>query len=155
MSDGLDTKNLDKFLKALKGKLPTIRVGILGEKSARSSNGAAGGPTNAEVGSFHEFGTTKLPVRSFLRVPLMEQFPKRLKSSGAFDKAVLAEVIATKSVVPWLKKVAILAEGTVLDAFDSGDFGKWPPSDFRYKENAQTLVETQQLRNSITSDIQE
>lgn len=151
MSDvELNTKNLEKLLKALKGKLPTARVGILGD-SGRSGGKA----TNAEIGAHHEFGTTKLPQRSFLRIPIQDNLDKVLKASGAFDKDVVRQIITQGSVVPFLKKVAIVAEGIVADAFATGGFGKWKPSDMRRKTNAQTLVETAQLRNSITSEVKE
>lgn len=152
MSDvTLDIKNLEQLLKALKGKIPIARVGILGDKNPRTGGGAG----NATIGAAHEFGTSTLPERSFLRVPISDQLSKRLESSGAFDKDVLAEVIKLGNITPWLKKVAVLAEGIVADAFDSGGFGKWPPSDMRRKQNQQTLIETQQLRNSITSEVKD
>jgi phage gpG-like protein len=165
----LETKGLDQLLKALKAKPPVARVGILGEKANRTegkttltfdevrslSKPRKGGnvPTNAEIGAAHEFGTSRLPARSFLRVPLADRLQKEMESSGALDKAVLAEVIRSGSVVPWLKKVAVLAEGIVADAFATGGFGKWKPSDMRYKKVHQTLVETNQLREAITSEV--
>ncbi len=54
-----------------------------------------------------------------------------------------------------VKKVAVVAEGIVAEAFDTGGFGQWPPSDMTHKKVHQTLVETQQLRNSITSEVKE
>jgi phage gpG-like protein len=147
----LNLAGLDKLLKALKGKQPVARIGILGNDNARSG----GGPTNAEIGAHHEFGTSKLPQRSFLRIPIQEQMQKELEQSGAFDKEVLNQVIAQGTLVPWLKKMAIVAEGIVAGGFDSGGYGKWPPSDMRSKANAQTLVETAQLRNSITSEVKD
>lgn len=146
----LNIKGLDKLLKALKGKQPKLRVGILGDV------GRAGpGPSNATIGAAHEFGTSSLPVRSFLRLPISTMLGKELESSGALDKSSVDAVIKAGSVVPWLTKIGIVAEGIVSDAFDSGGFGTWVPSDMRYKTNHQTLVETHQLRDSITSDVQE
>lgn len=147
----VNLRGLDKLLKALGTKPPKARIGILGNSAARSD----GGPSNAQVGAWHEFGTSKLPVRSFLRVPITENLQKEMEKSGAFDKDALANVLATGSILPWLKKVMIMAEGIVADAFDSGGFGKWKPSDMTRKKNHQTLVETQQLRNAITSEVKE
>lgn len=109
--------------------------------------------TNATVGAAHEFGTTKLPQRSFLRVPLTENLQGALETSGAFDKTALNEVVRTGSLDPWIKKAGVVAESVVLGAFDTGGYGKWPPSDMTKKENHQTLVETQQLRNAITHEV--
>lgn len=146
----IEIKGLEQLLKALKGKQPTARVGILGDKTQRSDKS---GQTNADIGAKHEFGTSGMPQRSFLRVPIEEHLNERLESSGAMDPDVLKQVIAQGSIVPWLKKVAVVAEGIVAEAFDSGGFGKWKPSNMANKKNKQTLVETQQLRNSITSEV--
>lgn len=135
---------------ALKRRPPLIRVGILGAKPRED-----GGPTNAQVGAAHEFGTTKLPVRSFLRVPLAEHLGEYLEAAGAVSPEAFAQIIAAGSFVPWAKKVGIVAENVVADAFDTGGFGKWPPSDMTHKKVARTLVETAQLRNSITSEVKE
>jgi phage gpG-like protein len=145
----LKMDGLEKLLKALKDKAPTIRVGILGNSNARSTKG----PNNATIGAYHEFGTTKMPQRSFLRIPISDNLQKEMESSGALDKDVLRAVMASGSLVPWAKKVAVLAEGIVAEAFATGGFGKWKPSNMSYKANHQTLVETQQLRNSITSEV--
>lgn len=160
MSVTLKTPGLDKIMKALGGKAPRARVGILGDKVTRGANEegsekSKAGATNAEIGAAHEFGTSNLPQRSFLRIPISENLAKKLKDAGLTNKDTLREVIKTGSVVPWLKLVAAEAEGIVLDAFDSAGFGKWKPSDMTKKKNHQTLVESQQLRNSITSEVDE
>lgn len=153
MSDeayNLEIKGLEKLIAALKGKPPIARVGILGGKAAESHGKLM---TNAAIGACHEFGTATLPQRSFLREPISEHLTERLEQSGAFDKEVLKEVVREGTILPWVQKVAVLAEGIVADAFDTGGFGKWKPSNMTYKENQQTLVETTQLRNSITSEV--
>lgn len=149
----LKIAGLDKLIKALNKKPPTVRVGILGDKNARESK--KGSKSNAAIGAAHEFGTSVLPIRSFLRVPISEHLDTKMKSSGALNKDVLAEVISSGTLIPWLTKIGILAESIVLEAFNSGGFGKWPQSNMKRKKNHQTLVETQQLRNSITSEVKE
>lgn len=151
MSDeDFDTRKLDNLIKALSKDESTARVGILGQKNARRDDGS-----NASIGAKHEFGDEEVPMRSFLRQPITENMQAYLDKSGAFDKAAAKKVVEEKSLVPWLKKVGIIAEQIVLDAFASGGFGKWKPSNMEYKKNHQTLVETQQLRNSITSEVKE
>lgn len=155
MSDDVEmnTRGLDGLLKALKEKMPVARVGIFGGKTNRASG--VGHNNNAEIGAKHEFGMDGMPVRSFLRVPIAEHMQKYLDDSGAFDNDTLKKVIQTHSLVEWVKKIGIIGEAIVSDAFDSGGFGKWKPSNMAYKKNHQTLVETQQLRNSITSEVRE
>lgn len=149
--DEINIKGLKALQQAFK-KTPTTRVGIMGGKVGRKE---AGGPTNAEVGAAHEFGTTKLPQRSFLRIPISEQIQRYLERSGAFDKEAIARVIRERSIRNYVEKIGITAVRVVLDAFDSGGFGKWKPSNMARKTVHQTLVETRQLRDSITEEVKE
>lgn len=148
----LKTGHLDRLIKSLSGELPSVKVGILGAKTARHGSTAN---TNAAVGLKHEFGQEGMPIRSFLRMPLTEQMQRYLDNSKAFTKDVLKDVLAELSIIPWLKKIGIIGETIVLDGFNSGGFGKWKPSIMTKKRNHQTLVETQQLRNSISSEVEE
>lgn len=155
----LELKGLDKLIRALKAKTPTIRVGVLGGKASREENEvgdkAEASLNNAEIGAMHEFGTSKTPQRSFLRVPIADNLQREMEKAGALDEDVMTEVIKSGSLIGWCKKIAVLAEGIVAGAFGSGGYGKWQPSDMSHKKNHQTLVETQQLRNSITSEVKE
>lgn len=148
----INDRKLRDFVKALKNTKVVVQVGILGDKNNRGGNG---NKTNAEIGMKHEFGLEGMPVRSFLRMPLNEQLKADLEDAGAFEADVLKEVIRSGSVGAWLKKIGVVAEAVILKAFDSGGFGKWVPSNMKNKKNKQTLVETQQLRNSITSAVKE
>lgn len=154
----IETSGLDRLVRALKKKTPTIRVGVLGAKAGREENEvgkkAEQSLNNAEIGAFAEFGNGDM-ARSFLRVPISEKLQDRMDKAGATDEKAMDEVIKTGDLLSWCKKVAVLAEGIVADAFDSGGFGKWKPSNMKNKKNHQTLVETQQLRNSITSEVKE
>jgi hypothetical protein len=151
----LETPGLDRLIRALKAKSPTARVGILGSKAARKSEDLKSPLNNAEIGALYEFNDGSKPGGSFLRVPISEHLEKEMERSGALDESTFKQVIAEGSVIPWMKKIAVLAEGIVAKAFDTGGFGKWKPSDMTRKTNHQTLVETQQLRNSITSEVKE
>ncbi len=143
----LKMQGLEKLLKALGGKPVMGKIGILGSGNVRGD-----GNSNAEIGAKHEFGLG-VPVRSWLRLPLMTQLDPYLKKAGAFDRAVLRMVLETGTMEPFMERVMIVAETVVMDAFDSAGFGTWPPSDMRYKKNHQTLVETQQLMDSVTSEV--
>lgn len=157
MSDEIKftTKKLDQVLKAFKGRIPTAKVGIIGANNRETASSKT--PNNATIGAAHEFGSPKrdLPQRSFLRVPIADNLENYLEKSGAFDKNVVTELIKAGSLTPWMKKVAVVGKQIVLEAFDTGGFGKWKPSVMTDKKNKQTLVETQQLRNSITEEVKE
>ena len=146
----LNDKVLQKLLKALKS-VPEARVGILaGGKEKRRDQSS-----NATIGAAHEFGTSELPQRSFLRQPITDHLQNKLAQAGAFDEEKLREVIRSGTLSAWVQKIAVTAEGIVAEAFASGGFGKWKPSDMTDKKVKMTLVETQQLRNSISSEVKE
>lgn len=138
----LNTAGLEAFMRMLK-KLPTVQVGVFGDGR------------NARVGAAHEFGTDKLPVRSWLRMPIAEQMPKRLKSAAMLNRDAFSKMMREGSIMLLMKKIALLAEDVVLGAFDTGGYGRWKPSDMRYKRVQQTLVETKQLRDGVTSRVVE
>lgn len=141
----LELKGLDQLVKALKKDPPIVRIGVLG------------GGRNAIVGAVHEFGAParNIPQRSFLRVPIMDNLNKELQKSGLVEKEALAEVIKTGSMVPWMKQVAVTAEGVIDDAFETSGGGQWPPwKNPDYHNGGGTLlVDTGSLRDSITSEV--
>jgi phage gpG-like protein len=141
---------LATIIKSFKNADAKARVGILGGKNTRKDSN-----TNAVIGVKHEFGDPKenLPIRSFLRMPIIEKMQSKLDASNAFSKKSINEIIQAKDILPWIKKLGVLGEAIVLEAFETGGFGKWKPSNMKFKKNHQTLVETQQLRNSITSEV--
>lgn len=144
-----DDKALQKIIDALKdADKHTAHVGILSRTNARND----AGETNATIGARHEFGLG-VPLRSFLRMPIETELDKQIQVSGLFNKKSIAEVIATGTFEPLVKKIGIVGERTVLLAFDSGGFGRWLPSNMQDKKVHLTLVESQQLRNSITSEV--
>lgn len=165
-NDEINTKALDALNKTLKDSKVIVRVGILGGKNVRNNatynqekskykinKKSPANISNAEIGAAHEFGTTNLPVRSFLRMPIAEQFPKELTKAGIFNDKDIQEVIKNSSFRQFANKIGVLAVRTVLMAFDSAGFGKWKESNMHYKKVKQTLVETHQLRDSITFDV--
>lgn len=150
----LKDEQLKKLLFILKNP-PKVRVGILGNKNARPD-----GKSNATIGLKHEFGLydatikQQLPVRSFLRMPLIEKLQDKLEESkGLFTQKVLKQCMEEKSLAPYLKNLGIVAERTIADAFHTGGFGKWKVSNMRFKTNHQTLVESGKLRDSISSEV--
>lgn len=158
MSDiDFNIRGLEQFLKALKRKPPTVRVGILSNSPRRPKGAGKGSPTNAEIGAVHEFGAParNIPQRSFLRGPIADRLDKELSKSGAFDPDALGDVLKQGSMTPWAKKVAVVAESIVIGAFDSKGYGKWAPwKDPGYtNEGGTLLIDTGQLRDSITSDV--
>jgi len=146
MAKGIEVNisKLEDFIKAMKGN-PKARVGIMGDSDHRDD-----GLSNATIGAIHEFGHG-VPQRSFLRVPLIDGLNEAVKDSITPDD--LTAIVDNKSLVPLIRKIGIVAEEVVGKAFDTGGNGKWPKwTTPGYKNlTGKLLVDTQQLRNSITS----
>ena len=83
----------------------------------------------------------------------LRNFKSSCRSLELSSIEALERVIEEGSIQAWIEKVGIVGVETVLEAFATGGFGQCKPSNMDHKKNKQTLVETQQLRNSITSDV--
>lgn len=151
MSDGfeLDTRLLDKLLRAL-GEVPSARVGVLGVHNHRKEESDN---DNASIGLKHEFGKEGMPVRSFLRIPIIERLEKTMEKNGAFDTEMFQETVKKGDFTEFIRRLGITGEQVVAEAFATGGFGKWKQSNMARKKIKQTLVETTQLRDSITSEV--
>ena len=154
------TKNLDQLLKALKRSPPVARIGVLGSHATRTPAEGENPKqmlNNAEIGAIHEYGSPVegLPQRSFLRVPITTHLGKAMEASEALSPAVLAEVVKSGTILPWTEKVAIMATDIVGEAFATGGFGEWKQSNMDRKKVHMTLIESQQLRNSISYEVKE
>lgn len=144
----LNTKKLKDLMELMGDQALVARVGVLG-----SSNGRKDFGSNATIGALHEFGGTKMPQRSWLRMPLTEKLDGALKNNGVINQDSMNEALAEKSFKKIVSQVAITAVSVILEGFDTGGFGKWKPSKMQNKKNKQTLVETTQLRDSVTWDV--
>lgn len=145
MEAKLNLKPLENIIKAMRpDAIPKIYVGIGSSNVARSG----GSSDNLTIGTAHEFGTSSIPKRSFLREPLSIQFSKKLDSSNQFSKKSVEEIAQKQTLKPWFDKIAGIALGTVHEGFATQGFGKWPPDKV---QDHQTLVDTGQLRDSIVA----
>lgn len=140
-NDGVkfDDRKIRKILKQFSEKIPSVLVGILGEENARSD-----GKTNAEIGSIHEFGSTdgKIPMRSFLRMPITEWLHKEIDNIKA-QKELSIEQVA--------EQIGIAAVAVIEDAFATSGFGQWPVGKTK---DIEMLVDTGQLRDSISYEVE-
>ena len=59
-----DLSGLEGLLKNLKDEY-SVKIGIIGS-DAKQQHDNKSGLTNADIGTFHEFGTKRMPRRSFL-----------------------------------------------------------------------------------------
>jgi hypothetical protein len=158
----LDTDQVERIQQALMAGYIT-RVGILGSKTNRKKTvttkkglhkaGKESAPqTNAEIGLQHEKGslTGRIPRRSFLEMPLVTKSRGlqaiRTKIWQAFTAGDQTKIRLKQAYV----ELGHMAERIVQAAFESRGFGQWP---INSKTGKGTLIDTGQLRRSITSDV--
>lgn len=158
-------EGLETIQRELKKNL-AVRVGILGNKTNRSqtSRPISGSPakrtgktsdmSNADIGLVHEKGSKSgnIPRRSFLEMPLALKFNDAFKAQSQF----FFQALSKGTIKQFLKKVGILGENVVQSAFESDGFGRWPKlkqSTIRRKGSSAILIDSAQLRGSITSDV--
>lgn len=171
----LDLTQLETLRTQLaEGKDLRVHVGILGDKNLRQeiksrepqqhwSVGAVAKPkasseeqlTNADIGLRHEFGSLaeKLPMRSFLRMPLFVHLSERMREIG---EGFWLALISKKGLWQGLRTLGIQAEATVQTAFKTGGWGQWPALSqytVQLKGSSSILIDTAQLRQSITSAV--
>ncbi len=185
----INFKALDEWMKALDRKI-SIKVGIIGDIAGQKhpdsdlTNAELGAihefgctitVTEKMRKYLHSQGlhlkkdttTVVIPTRSFLRMPLMSSEGKKelrkvveeqLKSE--IKATDLSNEIANKILDDTVHLLAETAYLRVLQAFETGGFGKWAPiSEFtaqrRYNAGNPPLTDTGDLRRSISYEIKE
>lgn len=165
----LDTDKLEAIEREL-NKVFVAQIGVLGVKaSGRMSTGAVrpwkkgGGHkkgksksdlSNVDIGLIHEKGSKsgKIPRRSFLEVPLTTKMPALMSKIGN----ELLKGLSAGNIQVAYAKLASIAEGVVLRAFNSSGYGTWQansPSTVARKHSSRPLIDTAQLRQSIASRV--
>lgn len=112
---------------------------------------------NASLGAVHEFGSKKrnIPPRSFLRMPLEDDFDAELEKSAA-DKDFCELMV--KDPNAFLNRLGQKALKVVQNAFNNGGSSqtKWTalkPKYAKTKNVNMILVETSQLRDSVSYEV--
>ena len=145
-----------------------VKVGVLAAKSGREASKDTEDNenlTNVEIGLLHEFGDVEgeiekfgsyeeaVPIRSFIKMPLEHKKDFLLKS---MNKKMIKAALVMGNVKKALEILGVEAENVIQEAFESGGFGKWAPlapSTIEKKGSAAILIETGQLRRSISSQV--
>ena len=152
-SVSIDTDTLERIREDFrKNGGARVHVGVLGGFAERSEGD---GPNNAEIGAAHEFGviSKNLPARSFLRMPVIQEMPDALEKT---DKNLWAKLIINGGLRKALALLGAYALDVIHLAFETGGFGAWQKlkaATIRRKGSSAILIDTAQLRQSITAEI--
>lgn len=147
----IDMSGFKPIKKALDDKFKT-RVGILGGKASEAHKGTE--LTNADIGAIHEFGSlsNNIPPRSFLRLPLEAKLGEWINK----NRIRYMELMEQGSVRKFYVDMGFAAEGIIDEAFVTSGFGQWAPdkpATAKRKGSSMPLIDTGQLRASITSKV--
>ena len=156
----LDIRQLQALRKQLAdNKGAVVRVGILGNRNERfdintstTTRDKLNTPTR---GLIHEFGSVanNIPERSFLRMPLLTRLPSKVNQIG---RQVWRDLVTGQGLLPALKQLGVLGENIVQEAFATRGFGQWAANKaatIRRKKSSMPLIDTAQLRKSVTSEV--
>jgi len=134
------TKELERQMRA--AKKAHVNVGLPRENIGGKAYG--NGMSIMQVGAVHEFGNSKVPRRSFLRMPFLLHADK-ISAILAQQFALVAEGKIDTATA--LNRAGAAITNISKEAFVTQGFGKWQPAQ---KDEGQTLLDTGLLRNSIT-----
>lgn len=123
----------------------SVAVGLPKEKV--TAKVYAGGATVLEVGAVHEFGSAKVPARSFLRVPFEQK-------KGALEAFIQAEFQAVleleRPAEKALDRVGAAATNIAKGAFLENEWAPLKPATIAAKGSSRPLIDTGTLRASLT-----
>lgn len=164
-----DLTELYKLMRVLKEDY-TVRVGIIGSKATTQHKDSE--LTNAEIGTFHEFGTKKMPQRSFLMMPIGDKLNFNIEEMKNMRKFLFKQLFIKKAPQEFYKALLSKALEVVNNCFATGGFGEWKPlaaatyarrsrnlpkrvtkRSLTYWFNHPILTDTGQLRRSISGKI--
>lgn len=133
---------------------PVVKVGVLDGSGAHRPKSNFGshieGLTVAKVGTFHEFGTPTIPRRSFLRGTVDERKDEIVqKMADSLEKLT----VGTSSPSLELGRIGAWLAGQVKKFISAGIDPALAPSTIEAKGSSKPLIDTGQLRQSITHEV--
>ena len=146
-------KLMRRLRKQSKGKPKAVKVGIQGALAVEKGN-RKGEITNVNLAAIHEFGIQdkepKIPSRSFIR----STFDKKEKEyRKQLTKIEVDALKGRKSVDAGLFQLGLVAVGDIQDTIDRGIPPPLEDSTSDRKGHTLPLVETGELRGSISSEL--
>lgn len=99
----------------------TVKIGIIGSK-ATAQHDSKSNLTNAQIGEFHEFGTSKMAQRSFLRLPLEQKLPEEIQK---LKKVIWKQFFVKNAVREFYQNLGSIAIDIIEDYFNNSGYGEW------------------------------
>jgi hypothetical protein len=137
-----------KGIKALLGRLEKghVNVGILASVGQHEDSDL----TVAQVGFYHEFGTVKTPERSFIRSTIEDKSKEIKKLARQQSKLVLN---GKTTLEVGLGKLGAFTAGLIQEKFTSNDWPANTEATIALKGSSKPLIDSGQLRQSISYEV--
>lgn len=147
---GLNVRDTDKGLKALMKKLSgasgKVAIGVLGSTAGKSH----GATTLYDVAAANEFGTSRIPERSFLRATLDLHHAKVVAFCKKQGALVVRGEITNETA---LERIGLFVQGLIQARIAAGIAPANAPSTISAKGSSKPLIDSGQLRSSITYEV--
>lgn len=140
-------KRISKELKSAKKSY--VNIGILSDAPAYATDE---GPVNlADIATFNEFGTSRIPERPFMR----QAFDANLEGIMAFRAGLLNQVYDGRITTEMgLRKLGVFFKGKVQETIAKGEFAPNAPATLKAKApKTKPLINTGHLRQSIDFEV--
>lgn len=126
---------------------PYVKIGILSEAGSYETGGNA---NLADVATWNEFGTSRIPSRPFM-AQTFDLFQQETKS---FIENEHGKVLDGKqSEEQALAKIGVFYQGKTQETFVKGEFAANAPFTVERKGSSKPLIDTGRLRQSITHQV--
>lgn len=136
-------------MRALRNTKASVRVGVLSDAPKKEREGATGKYSLLEVAAVHEFGAPRagIPARSFIRGTIDE----RTEDIARLERVMLAKVVAGDiALKPALDAIGAKVAGWIQQRIAAGIEPALSPATVAKKKSSTPLVDTGQLRSSVT-----
>lgn len=143
---------IDKDLgyKVILGRLEhlqgTVKVGFFSD-SGEEPNGV----TVAEVATYNEYGTGRIPARPFMR----QTVDAKQGDWANLAQNVEKRVVGGMGIHQGLELIGIKAKGDTQEMIDKGDFAPNAPATIRRKKSSHPLIDTGRMRASVSFKVEE
>lgn len=139
----------DLVRRVFANRKPIVEVGIL---ASTAGNAYEGGATVLDVGTWQEFGTRRIPARSFLRA----WFDANMTTIRTWlTNGMRAVILGKMTPDKLLDQVGLKAVGGIQARIASNIPPPNAPSTVKKKGSSTTLIDTGQLRSSITHRVKQ
>lgn len=158
-------KDTDKGFVKLMDRLektnePVLSVGIHAKDNTPYERGSGQEATTAQIGSFHEYGTRKMPARPWLDPIIKKNQAKYLKSLGLVQQAFILGRIGVAQRKAGLGLVGEKISSDLVEGIRNGDFAPLAESTIEARRNRDAsgikiLIDTGQMIQSISYEVHE